>query len=84
MVKIHVGTSFFADCKIVVGGFVMAERQKRPKMVFRRFLDDSRGDLKKFGNSKGEKYVREAWMLRASPALEHSMEIEVEDDQSGN
>ena len=62
----------------------MGERQKRPKMVFRKFLDDRRDDLKEFGKNKGEKYVREAWMLKAIPALEHSMEIEVEDDQSGN
>ena len=62
----------------------MGERQKRPKMVFRKFLDDSRDDLKEFGKSKREKYVREAWMLKASPSLEHSMEMEVEDDQSGN
>ena len=62
----------------------MVKRQKRPKMVFRKFLDDSKDDLKEFGKSKGKKYVREAWMLKASPALEHSMEIEVEDEQSGN
>ena len=62
----------------------MAERQKKPKMVFRKFLDDRKEDLNEFGKSKGERYVREAWMLKASPAFENTMETEVEDDQSGN
>ena len=53
-------------------------------MVFKKFLDDNSNDLKEFGKGKGEKYVRETWMLKASPALDHSIEIEVEDDQSGN
>ena len=62
----------------------MAERKKRPKMVFRKFIDDSKVELKEFGKRRGERYVRETWMLKASPALDHSIEIEVEDDQSGN
>lgn len=62
----------------------MAERQKRPKMVFRKFLDENKDDLNKFNKRKGEKYVREPWMLKANPAAEHTMETEVEDDQSGN
>jgi len=60
----------------------MAERHKRPKMA--QFLEDNKESLKEFGNRKGEKYVREPWMLKANPAAEHTMEIEVEDDQSGN
>ncbi|MBT5632968.1 MAG: hypothetical protein HOJ13_09585 [Nitrospina sp.] len=62
----------------------MAERPKRPKMVFRKFLEENKDSLEKFGNRNGEKYTREPWMLNANPAAEWSMEIEVEDDQSGN
>jgi len=60
----------------------MAERHKAPKMA--QFLEDNKNRLEEFGKRKGEKYVREPWMLKANPASEHSMEIEVEDDQSGN
>ena len=49
-----------------------------------QFLKDNKDNLEEFGKRKGEKYVREPWMLKASPAGEHTMEIEVEDDQSGN
>ena len=62
----------------------MAERQKRRKMVFRKFLDNNKYVLKEFGKSKRDRYIREVWMLKASPALEYTMEIKVEDDQSGN
>ncbi len=57
----------------------MAERHKTPKMA--QFLKDNKESLKEFGNRKGEKYVREPWMLKANPASEHSVEIEVEDCQ---
>ncbi len=60
----------------------MAKRHKRPKIA--QFLKDNQDSLEEFGKHKGEKYVREPWMLKASPADEHTMEIEVEDDQSGN
>ena len=49
-----------------------------------KFLKDNKESLEEFGKRKGEKYVREPWMLKANPAAEHTMEIEVEDDQSGN
>ena len=49
-----------------------------------QFLKDNKDSLDKFGKHKGEKYIREPWMLRANPTGEHTMEIEVEDDQSGN
>ncbi len=48
-----------------------------------QFLKDNKESLKEFGNRKGEKYVREPWMLNANPAAEHSVEIAVEDDQCG-
>jgi hypothetical protein len=59
----------------------MAERQRTPKMA--QFLKDNKASLEEFGNRKGEKYVREPWMLNANPAAEHTVEIEVEDDQCG-
>ena len=49
-----------------------------------QFLKDNKDSLDEFSKRKGEKYVREPWMLKANPAAEHTMEIEVEDDQSGN
>ena len=60
----------------------MVKRDKAPKMA--QFLKDNKDSLDEFSKRKGEKYVREPWMLKANPAGEHTMEIEVEDDQSGN
>ena len=60
----------------------MVKRHKTPKMA--QFLKDNKDSLDEFSKRKGEKYVREPWMLKANPAAEHTMEIEVEDDQSGN
>ena len=60
----------------------MAERQKRPKMVFRKFLNDNKDSLEEFGNRKGEKYTREPWMLNANPADEWTVEILVESEQA--
>jgi hypothetical protein len=60
----------------------MVKRDKALKMA--QFLKDNKDSLDKFSKRKGEKYVREPWMLKANPAAEHTMEIEVEDDQSGN
>ncbi|HIJ49985.1 MAG TPA: hypothetical protein HPP54_02840 [Nitrospinae bacterium] len=57
----------------------MAERHRTPKMA--QFLKDNKASLEEFGNRKGEKYVREPWMLKANPAAEHTVEIEVEDCQ---
>ena len=60
----------------------MTKRHKTPKIA--QFLKDKKGSLVEFGKHKSEKYVREPWMLKANPAGEHTIEIEVEDDQSGN
>ena len=60
----------------------MTERQKTDKLA--EFFKNNKGSLKEFVKSKAEKYVREPWMLKANPAAENTMEIEVEDDQSGN
>jgi len=32
---------------------MMAERQKRPKMVFRKYLEENKDRLEEFGNRKG-------------------------------
>ena len=60
----------------------MVKRHKAPKMA--QFLKDNKDSLDEFGKHKGEKYVREPWLLKANPAGEHTMEIEVADAQSGN
>ena len=60
----------------------MVEKHNTPKMV--QFLKNNKSSLEKFGKRKGEKYVREPWMLKGNPAGEHTIEIEVEDDQGGN
>ncbi len=60
----------------------MADRQKRPKMVFRKFLESNKENLEKFANRKGEKYTREPWMLNANPAAEWTVEILVESEQA--
>ena len=60
----------------------MASRQKRLKMVFRKFLEDNKKNLEKFANRKGEKYTREPWMLNANPAAEWTVEILVESEQA--
>ena len=60
----------------------MVKRHKAPKMA--QFLKDNKDSLDEFDKHKGDKYVREPWMLKVNPAGENTMEIEVEDDQSGN
>ena len=61
----------------------MVKRDKTPKMA--QFLKDNKDSLDEFGKHKGEKYVREPWMLKANPSDEHTVEIEVEYGQcSGN
>ena len=60
----------------------MTKRHKTSKMA--QFLKDNKDSLDEFDKHKGYKYVREPWMLKANPAGEDTMEIEVEDDQSGN
>ena len=48
------------------------------------FLKNNKDSLDEFIQNKEKKYIREPWMLNLNPAAEHTMEIEVEDDQSGN
>ena len=44
-------------------------------MVFMKFLKDNQESLKKLENSKGEKYIREPWMMKACPSADKSEEI---------
>ena len=58
----------------------MAVRQTRPNMV--KFLEENKDRLEEFGNRKGEKYIREPWMLNANPATEWTVEILIESEQA--
>ena len=60
----------------------MTERHKKSQLM--EFLKNNKDSLDEFIQNKGKKYIREPWMLSSNPANEHTMEIEVEDDQSGN
>lgn len=60
----------------------MTERHKKAQLL--EFLKNNKDSLDEFSQSKGEKYVREPWMLNSNPAAEHTIEIEAEDDQSGS
>ena len=60
----------------------MAERKKRPKMVFKKFLDDNQKILKEFGNSKAEKYIREPWMIKACSTTDKTGEALQEEADS--
>ena len=60
----------------------MTDRHKKAQLL--EFLTNNKASLDKFIQNKGENYVREPWMLNSNPAAEHTMEIEVEDGQSGN
>ena len=60
----------------------MTERHKKSQLM--EFLKNNKDSLDEFIQNKGKRYIREPWMLNSSPANEHTVEIEVEDDQSGN
>ena len=60
----------------------MTERHKKSQLM--EFLKNNKDSLDEFIQNKGKRYIREPWMLNSSPAAEHTVEIEVEDDQSGS
>tara|TARA_B100000029_G_scaffold256866_1_gene253595 strand:- start:257 stop:439 length:183 start_codon:yes stop_codon:yes gene_type:complete len=60
----------------------MTEISKKARLA--EFLKKNKNSLDEFVQSKGERYIREPWMLNSNPANEHTIEIEVEEDQSGN
>ena len=59
----------------VVAAVQMAKRKKRPKMIFMKFLKNNQESLKKLESNKGEKYIREPWMMKACPPADKSEEI---------
>ncbi len=60
----------------------MTERKKRPKKVFKKFLEDNQKILKELGNSKAEKYIREPWMMKACPTTDMANEALQEETDS--
>ena len=60
----------------------MTERKKRPKKVFKKFLEDNQKILKELGNSKAEKYIREPWMMKACPTTDKTGEALQEEADS--
>ena len=64
----------------------MANREKRPKMHFRKFLQDNQKNLSKFMTQMetAEKYEREPWMLGSDPEKIVTPETIVELNQLGD
>ena len=44
-------------------------------MIFNKFLKGNQKILKKLGRSKAEKYIRDPWMMKASPSADKTEEI---------
>jgi hypothetical protein len=64
----------------------MANREKRPKMVFRKFLQDNQKQMNDYMNhmETAEKYEREPWMLGSDPKKIVTPESIVEMNQLGD
>lgn len=64
----------------------MGNREKRPKMVFRKFLQDNQKNMNKFMThmETAKKYEREPWMLGSDPEKIVSPETIVELNQLGD
>ena len=60
----------------------MRKRNKTAKLT--EYGKNNKDSLKEFTNRNVERYVREPWMLKPNAGWEHTIEIEVEDDQGGN
>ncbi len=47
----------------------MAQRKRRPKMIFKKFLKKNTNILKRLEKkaAKAEAYTREPWMMRPNP-----------------
>lgn len=60
----------------------MRERNRAAKLT--EYGKNNNDSLKVFFSSNIERYVREPWMLKPNAGREHTIEIEVEDDQCGN
>lgn len=64
----------------------MANREKRPKMVFRKFLQDNQKQMTDYiaHLETAEKYEREPWMLGSDPEGLVTPESIVELNQVGD
>lgn len=64
----------------------MANREKRPKMVFRKFLQDNQKKMNNYIRhmETAEKYEREPWMLGSDPDKLVTPETIVELNQLGD
>jgi hypothetical protein len=64
----------------------MANREKKPKIVFKNFLEDNQQRLKDYLTrvETSEKYEREPWMLGSDPAVTITPETIVELNQLGD
>ena len=63
----------------------MARREKKPKIVFKSFLEDNQQRLKDYLTrvETSEKYEREPWMLGSDPKVTITPETIVELNQLG-
>ena len=64
----------------------MARREKRPKIVFKSFLEDNQQRLKDYLTrvETSEKYEREPWMLGSDPKVTITPETIVKLNQLGD
>ena len=64
----------------------MARREKKPKIVFKTFLEDNQQRLKDYLTriETYEKYEREPWMLGSDPKVTITPETIVELNQLGD
>ena len=64
----------------------MARREKRPKIVFKNFLEDNQQRLKDYlaHVENSEKYEREPWMLGSDPDRTITPETIIELNQLGD
>jgi len=64
----------------------MARREKKPKIVFKNFLEDNQQRLKDYLTrvENTEKYEREPWMLGSDPEVTITSETLVELNQLGD
>jgi hypothetical protein len=68
------------------GSELMTNREKRPKMVFRKFLEDNQKKMDDYMTHLEfeEKYEREPWMLGSDPEKVVTPETIVEMNQLGD
>ena len=64
----------------------MTNREKRPKMVFRKFLEDNQKKMDDYMThlETAEKYEREPWMLGSDPEKVITPETIIEMNQLGD